>query len=419
MPPHILYCEYRLLIWFLKDKMKTQQIVKLKWVALASLLNNTGAAFLWPLTTMYLHDYLRQSLTTAGFVMLIMSIAMMSGNYLGGWLFDHWQQYQTALLGVSLSTIAIFLLIFIHDWPWYAVLITINSFGDGINATIVNSYGAMVSGHTSRYVFNYIYMAFNIGVVIGTLLVGILLPISVVVVFAVATIFYAMLLMLVTLTFNVKLTALKEKAATKHHQHVPKQLHSRWIILVWFILINYITIHLSYSLWESVMAVHMTNMRIPFYAYSMLWTLNGVLIIVGQPLVNKLSPYMRLSTQIIIGIFIFACSFFLLIFARTLGAFVLDFVILTIGEMTSFAGLPAWITQLTNVDEAGHYQGLLNIMMSIGRAIGPLYGGFIIEKGSYQALFLSVFGMMITTLLVICIYLWRLHRLQRHLNFEK
>ena len=396
-----------------------QQTVKLKWVAFASLLNNTGAAFLWPLTTMYLHNYLGQSLTTAGFVMLVMSIAMMSGNYLGGWLFDHWRQYQTALIGVSLSTLAIFLLIFIHGWPWYAVLITINSFGDGINATIVNSYGAMVSDHPARYVFNYIYMAFNIGVVIGTLLVGVLLPISVVVVFVAATVFYAFLTILVILTFNVEVGVAKKAQGIKERHKVPRQLHHRWIILVWFILINYITVHLSYSLWESVMAVHMTNMGIPFYAYSMLWTLNGVLIIVGQPLVNKLSPYMRLSTQIIIGLFIFAVSFFLLIFARTLFAFVLDFVILTIGEMTSFAGLPAWITQLTNVNEAGHYQGLLNIMMSIGRALGPLYGGYIIEKGNYQILFLSVFGMMIITLGIICIYLYYLHRIQHQLNLEK
>ncbi|MBB1070031.1 MFS transporter [Limosilactobacillus sp. RRLNB_1_1] len=396
-----------------------QQTVKLKWVAFASLLNNTGAAFLWPLTTMYLHNYLGQSLTTAGFVMLVMSIAMMSGNYLGGWLFDHWRQYQTALIGVSLSTLAIFLLIFIHDWPWYAVLIAINSFGDGINATIVNSYGAMVSDHPARYVFNYIYMAFNIGVVIGTLLVGVLLPISVVVVFVAASVFYAFLTILVILTFNVEVGVAKKAQGIKERHKVPRQLHHRWIILVWFILINYITVHLSYSLWESVMAVHMTNMGIPFYAYSMLWTLNGVLIIVGQPLVNKLSPYMRLSTQIIIGLFIFAVSFFLLIFARTLFAFVLDFVILTIGEMTSFAGLPAWITQLTNVNEAGHYQGLLNIMMSIGRALGPLYGGYIIEKGNYQILFLSVFGMMIITLGIICIYLYYLHRIQHQLNLEK
>ena len=365
--------------------------VKLKWVALASLLNNTGAAFLWPLTTMYMHNYLHQTLTTAGVVMLFMSIAMMAGNYTGGWLFDHWSQYKTALVGVSLSTLAIFLLIFIHDWPWFALLMMLNSFGDGINATIVNSYGSLITAHTSRYVFNYTYMAFNIGVVIGTLLVGVLLPISVVLVFAVATAFYLLLTLLVILTFNVTVV-IPKKATRRDRERVRSPQHRRLITLIWLILLNLVTIHLSYSLWESVMAVHMTNMGIQFYAYSMLWTLNGVLII--------------------IGIFIFASSFFLLIFAKSLLAFTLDFVVLTVGEMTSFAGLPAWIAQLTDVDEAGHYQGLLNITISVGRAIGPLYGGYVIEAGNYQLLFISVFLMMLVTLLIVLGYLTRIQHLQ-------
>lgn len=389
--------------------MTKQRQVKLKWVAPASLLNNTGAAFLWPLTTMYMHNYLHESLTTAGVVMLLMSICMMVGNYLGGWLFDHWDQYHTAVLGVTISTVAIFTLIFAHGWPWFAVLMMLNSLGDGINMTIVNSYGSLVSDHSSRYVFNYIYMAFNVGVVIGTLAVGVLLPISVVLVFTVATVFYFLLALVVVFALKVrvplppKTPRSREKLASRSHQQA--------LVLIWLILLNFVTIHLSYSLWESVMAVHMTNMGIPFYAYSLLWTLNGVLIIVGQPLVNKLSPYVRLSSQIMVGILIFASSFLLLIFARNLWAFVLDFVLLTIGEMASFAGLPAWIAQLTTVNEAGHYQGLLNIMMSIGRAIGPLYGGFVIDHGNYQELFISVFLLMTVTLGGVFAYLLRLRRL--------
>lgn len=389
--------------------MTKQRQVKLKWVALASLLNNTGAAFLWPLTTMYMHNYLHESLTTAGVVMLLMSICMMVGNYLGGWLFDHWDQYQTAVLGVTISTVAIFTLIFAHGWPWFAVLMMLNSLGDGINMTIVNSYGSLVSDHSSRYVFNYIYMAFNVGVVIGTLAVGVLLPVGVVLVFTVATVFYFLLALVVVFALKVrvplppKTPRSREKLASRSHQQA--------LVLIWLILLNFVTIHLSYSLWESVMAVHMTNMGIPFYAYSLLWTLNGVLIIVGQPLVNKLSPYVRLSSQIIVGILIFASSFILLIFARNLWAFVLDFVLLTIGEIASFAGLPAWIAQLTTVNEAGHYQGLLNIMMSIGRAIGPLYGGFVIDHGNYQELFISVFLLMTVTLGGVFAYLLRLRRL--------
>ena len=389
--------------------MAKQRQVKLKWVALASLLNNTGAAFLWPLTTMYMHNYLHESLTTAGVVMLLMSICMMVGNYLGGWLFDHWDQYQTAILGVTISTVAIFTLIFAHGWPWFAILMMLNSLGDGINMTIVNSYGSLVSDHSSRYVFNYIYMAFNVGVVIGTLAVGVLLPISVVLVFTVATVFYFLLALVVVFALKVrvplppKTPRSREKLASRSHQQA--------LVLIWLILLNFVTIHLSYSLWESVMAVHMTNMGIPFYAYSLLWTLNGVLIIVGQPLVNKLSPYVCLSSQIMVGILIFASSFILLIFARNLWAFVLDFVLLTIGEMASFAGLRSWIAQLTTVNEAGHYQGLLNIMMSIGRAIGPLYGGFVIDHGNYQELFISVFLLMTVTLGGVFAYLLRLRRL--------
>lgn len=389
--------------------MTKQRQVKLKWVALASLLNNTGAAFLWPLTTMYMHNYLHESLTTAGVVMLLMSICMMVGNYLGGWLFDHWDQYQTAVLGVTISTVAIFTLIFAHGWPCFAILMMLNSLGDGINMTIVNSYGSLVSDHSSRYVFNYIYMAFNVGVVIGTLAVGVLLPVSVVLVFTVATVFYFLLALVVVFALKVrvplppKTPRSREKLASRSHQQA--------LVLIWLILLNFVTIHLSYSLWESVMAVHMTNMGIPFYAYSLLWTLNGVLIIVGQPLVNKLSPYVCLSSQIMVGILIFASSFILLIFARNLWAFVLDFVLLTIGEMASFAGLPAWIAQLTTVNEAGHYQGLLNIMMSIGRAIGPLYGGFVIDHGNYQELFISVFLLMTVTLGGVFAYLLRLRRL--------
>lgn len=394
--------------------MTKRTAVKLKWVALASLLNNTGAAFLWPLTTMYMHNYLHESLTTAGIVMLFISICMMASNYLGGWLFDHWDQYKTAVLGVSLSTLAIFALIFEHGWPWFAVLMMLNSFGDGMNMTIVNSYGSLVSAHSSRYVFNYIYMAYNVGVVIGTLAVGVLLPISVVLVFSVAAVFYGLLMLVVIFALNVQVKLPAKAAAVKRSQAT--RSHHRILVLIWLILINYTTIHLSYSLWESVMAVHMTNMGIPFYAYSLLWTLNGVLIIVGQPLVNKLSPYIKLSNQIMVGLLIFASSFLLLIFARSLWAFALDFVILTVGEMTSFAGLPAWISQLTTVNETGHYQGLLNITMSIGRAIGPLYGGFVIDQGNYQDLFVSVFLLIAGTLLVVFGYLLHLRHQQRISN---
>ena len=175
--------------------------------------------------------------------MLFISIAMMAGNYLGGWLFDHWSPYKSAVLGVACSTLAIASLIVWHGWPWFAVLLVINSFGDGINMTIINSYGTGVANHTSRFVFNYIYMAFNVGVVIGTLLVGILLPISVVLVFTVATVFYMALSVVVIGTFNAPLA----KRPQNQSRHSKVRLKGQPLLqLVYLILLNVITIHISY-----------------------------------------------------------------------------------------------------------------------------------------------------------------------------
>lgn len=391
--------------------MKGQRTIKLHWVVIANFLNNTGAAFLWPLTTMYMHNYLHQTLTTAGVVLFIMSCMMMLGNYLGGWLFDRWNPYLTSVIGSVVATASIVLLVFFHGWPIFAVLIMFNSFGDGINATISNSYGTHVAGHSSRYVFNVLYMALNMGIVVGTLMVGFLLPISVTLTFTVASIFYVLLTLIIIFTFNVKIEcqahAKKELVGATHYGSA---LHHQMIALVWLICLNYACLHFGYSQWESVMSVHMTNMGIPFWAYSMLWTINGIIIMIGQPMMNLLNGRLKLDHQIMIGAVIFASSFILLIFCHTLPAFIADFVLLTIGEIMSIAGVPAWVSTLTNVDEAGHYQGMVSICMSAGRAVGPLYGGFVIEHASYSFLFISVAALMLITLLFVYISDMRLNQ---------
>jgi len=97
-----------------------------------------------------------------------------------------------------------------------------------------------------------------------------------------------------------------------------------------------LSVYLAYALWESVIPVHMTNLHIPFENYSLLWTLNGLMIVIGQPFVNRIGSHFKLSTQTYTGVAIFAASFIWLIFARDYTAFVLVMIMTTIGEMMVF-----------------------------------------------------------------------------------
>ncbi|WP_203651224.1 MDR family MFS transporter [Secundilactobacillus yichangensis] len=370
----------------------TKKEVRLPSLFIANLMLNTGAAFMWPLTTVYMNKTLDKSLTTAGAVMLIMSLMMMVGNYVGGVLFDRWSPYLTGVAGAGLSLIAMILLIFFHSWPIFAILLVIVGFGDGISLTVGNSFAATITHTSVRKVFNLMYIALNVGVVIGTLLVGYLLAYGITLVFEVTTICYILLFALMVTEFKVDVKGNQKER--KDDGQVPKPN----LKVIWWICIMVFAIYTSYSLWESVLSVHMTNLNIPFKNYSLLWTMNGFLIVFGQPLMNRLFASHKLATQVSLGVSIFALSFFGLIFATQYSNFVIIMIVLTIGEMIGFPGMPAWVDGLAENGRKGKYQGMYNVAISFGRAVGPLFGGLMIDYFSYQSLFLCVGLAMLLTL---------------------
>lgn len=380
-----------------------QKEVRLRWLFLANLLNNAGAAFMWPLTTIYMHNYLKQSLTFSGIVLFLMSMAMIAGNYLGGYLFDHWRPYFTALLGGGISTIMLTTLIFWHSlWP-YAIGLIIVGFGDGISMTVVNAYAATVTTRSNRYVFNMLYLALNVGVVIGTLLVGYLLDLGISVVFIVTTICYLGLMAITISTFNVTPAHRTATATTKAADTTPSN-HRQ---LIWMICLMIFTIYLSYALWESILSVHMTNLGIPFRRYSEVWTINGLLIIVSQPIVSLFNERFKIGTQIGFGITLFALSFLGLVFARQYVDFIIIMVVLTIGEVIGLPIAPAWVDDMAADDQRGKYQGRYNMALSLGRAVGPLFGGMMVAQFSYSLLFITVTVLMLGSLALV---LWRARR---------
>jgi len=377
--------------------LKTKQEVSLIGILAATLLLNAAAACMWPLTTVYMHNQLHQTLALAGVALLGMSLCMILGNWLGGWLFDNWSPFKSGIVGTLCSLIPMVLLIFFHGWPIFGVLLLFIGLGDGIVMTVVNSFAANVKSISSRKVFNYLYIGMNLGVVIGTLMVGYLMAHGVVLVFSIAALFYLVLLAILIVDFPVHLVTEKQERT----DGPAKPAHLK---LIWLIAGMVFCLYLSYSLWESVISVHMTNLGISFEKYSLLWTLNGLMIVFGQPLANRLGANFKLSTQIYVGTLIFVLSFLILVFAKSYATFVVTMIILTVGEMTGFPGIPAWIDSLAGQNDKGKYQGIYNMAISFGRAVGPLYGGLLIEYGSYRSLFWSVTTIMLLSLAAVVVH---------------
>ena len=97
------------------------------WLLIIGMLVNVvGSSFLWPLNTIYMNEYLGQSLSMAGFVLMLNAGAGVIGNLVGGVLFDKVGGYWSIFIGSILSLISLVGLVFWHGWPtyvWFLILL--------------------------------------------------------------------------------------------------------------------------------------------------------------------------------------------------------------------------------------------------------------------------------------------------------
>ncbi|KRL00467.1 MDR family MFS transporter [Liquorilactobacillus capillatus] len=370
--------------------MKTREI-HLSWLLIGSLIASTGTSFVWPLTTVYMHDYLHQSLTTAGIVLALESLVMIGGSYFGGYIYDHLNSHRWLLAAIGLVMLSMFTLIFFNGWPAYPILLIINGFGGAITNTIINSLATSIKKYDSRYVFNMLYFTANIGVVLGTMLVGFVIAINIRYIFAITFVLF-FLFFIIAKKFYRNPEKNKQKQSRKEKANTALKTTTRNIIIIALILLTYLAIQIGYSQWQSNLAVYMQTLGIAISKYSLLWTLNGLLIVLGQPVINFIDEHFKVNeyVKIYVGFLLFATAFMSLIFAKDYPHFILSMIIVTVGEVITFPTISSLVNRLSSPDEKGRFQGFVSIAASLGHAVGPLFGGLIIEFGSYEVLFVCM-----------------------------
>lgn len=389
--------------------MQKENGVQLKWLLVGIFISSIGNSFVWPLTTIYMHEQLHESLTVSGIILLFYSGANVVGSYISGFLFDRYNPRHLLLNGSIVATIVIALMIFFNGWPIYAFLLTAIGFFNGWIMTMINSY-ATRTGQDGRYVFNMLYFANNLGMVIGTTIVGPLYQYAhgnIAPLFTITTVLYLIFILIVFVHFKDGDDKTSGKTPTvditgdQRAAKMPKA--NLWVC--WTFFISLCVIWMMYEQWSSNLSVFMTERGISMTKYSLLWTINGILIVLAQLALSWINrwynnPYML----VYIGTFTIALSFVLLLVAKTYGWFILAMVVLTIGEATAIPTIPAIVNSLSPVAVKGKYQGILNAYSSLGKAFGPLFGGLVIGAASYHVLFVicaaSILAIEVIILLV-------------------
>ncbi|PTH22434.1 MDR family MFS transporter [Staphylococcus arlettae] len=367
------------------------------WLVIGMALNITGSSFLWPLNTIYMNEELNKSLTVAGLVLLINSMGMVAGNLLGGTLFDKLGGYKTILLGTAICLFSTTLLNLFHGWPWYAVWLVLLGFGGGLIIPAIYAMAGAVWPNGGRQTFNAIYLAQNIGVALGAALGGFVAELSFNYIFIANLCMYILFAIVAIFNFNINLE-IKVKpndSLTLFAKENRPQLLSLLLICAMFCIC-----WIAYIQWESTIASFTQQINISMGQYSLLWTVNGILILVAQPLISPIIRLLKgnLKYQMYIGIAIFILSFFVTSFAQQFSIFMIGMVILSLGEMFVWPAVPAIAHKLAPTGKEGAYQGYVNSASTIGKAIGPVFGGVIVDTFNMQIMFLAMMALLFIAL---------------------
>lgn len=365
---------------------------------IGTFVNTVGNSFLWPLNSIYIHDYLGKTLTVAGFVLMLNSLAGVFGNILGGILFDKLGGYKTILIGVILNLCSITLLTIWHEWPQYIIFLTMLGFSGGIVFPALYAIAGSAWPEGGRKSFNAIFLANNVGVAIGPALAGIIADIQFEWVFISNLIAYIVFFFIVIFTFKRFDSAKVTTKKVSSEMNEPKAKAP--LIALSILSVSLVLCWLSYSQWSATISSYTQTLGMSLSQYSLLWTLNGFMIVALQPIIKPLVTRWekKVKYQLALGLALMSVSFFVVYFAGDFKMFAAAMVILTLGEVFFSPVIPMLANKMAPAGQQGFYQGLVNSATTVGRMIGPLFGGLMVDLYGMQVLML-----ILTVILIVAI----------------
>ncbi|CAH0346806.1 MFS transporter [Bacillus sp. CECT 9360] len=374
------------------------------------IINVTASSFLWPLNTIFIHDQLGKSLSVAGLVLMANALASVIGNLIGGSLFDKIGGYKTSLAGIVITLISSLGLTINHEWIPYIVFLTLSGFGTGIVFPAIFAMAGTSWKEGGRKAFNAIYVAQNLGVAIGSALGGVIASISFEYIFAANTGLYLLFMLLAFFGFKGMDGEAGSQTSILNEQRPLK--NSAKLNALFILCIGYFLCWVGYVQWQSTIAAYTQEIGISLKQYSLLWTINGALIVLAQPIVTAAIKWFAktLKVQLIAGMLTFIVSFSVAANANGFAGLLTAMVILTIGEMFVWPAVPAVANDLAVKGREGFYQGVVNSTATAGRMIGPLLGGFLVDFHGMNMMFSVLSVLFVVAIMTTILFDRRLRR---------
>ncbi len=355
------------------------------WTLWSGMLVNRLASFVITFLALYLvHD---RGFTTdaAGRVVALYGLGLLLAGPLGGSLADRVGRRPTMLLGLVAGGTCVAVLGFVRDPAWLSGLAFCSAlFGDVYRPAAQAAVADVVAPKDRARAYGLIYWAVNLGWAISLSVAGFVAERSMLALFLADA--------FTSLSFaGIVGTRIPETRPVDHRRGP----FLRGMVRVFRDVpyLTFLALHLVvlvvFTQFQLAAPLDYAAHGVGPVAFSLLMALNGVLVVLLQPLIApRLHAYdgarvLALST-LLVGV-----GYGLNWFAGSLTAYVAACVLYTVGEVLGFPVASAIVADLAPPDLRGRYQGAFSMIWGLAFTLSPLVGGEVLHRWGGGTLWLG------------------------------
>ncbi|MFI7640248.1 MDR family MFS transporter [Nonomuraea sp. NPDC049400] len=355
------------------------------WALWGGTLVNRLGTMVMPFTGVYLTQSRGLSVTAAGLVMGLFGAGSLLSQLLAGVLTDRIGRRATLSGGMLATAVTMLALGYSTSLPailasMFVLGLVIDIYRPASNALVAD----LVSPEERPRAYGLLFWAINLGYAVGMTAGGWLAGLGFVWLFwidALSSVAFAVLVW--------RAVPETRPSAEKSAGGFGVVLRDR--VMVSFTLVT-MAMALVYSQTMTMLPVAMTEVvGLSPGQYGLAMALNGVLIVVVQPLVSGWLGRRDASRTFALGVAVMALGFAMTAFVHDTFGLAVTIAVWTIGEIIQAGIAGTIVAALAPAELRGRYSGLFGFAWSLAAVLAPLIGGPLLEIGTW-ALWFTIGG---------------------------
>ncbi len=357
------------------------------WVLWLGALVNRLGGFVFTFLALYLTEGRKFTPLEAGISVAIYGAGSFAAAGFGGWLADRHGRRFGILFGTVTGAAAMLVLGWVESlWAVRLAALCSGFFGDSYRPSLNAAVADVVPVAERTRAYATLYWAVNLGFAVAASSAGWLARSGyhwLFIVDAATTLAFGAIAFFF-LPETRPLTAFAAAEASPSAWWEP--FRSR--VFLHFAAAQFVVIVL---LMQSQVSLPLALLRQGFSAdrYGSLIAINGVLILILQPVTAAFLARRKLSNVLAAGALLTGLGFGVNALASTLPVYVMGLVLWTFGEIGYSAAAPAFVAKIAPAHARGVYQGAFHMLWGGAFVIAPLVGTGAIEMFSIQTLWLG------------------------------